>query len=92
VVQGSADFVRFVLQPAMLEVNGLSDVGVALAPVRRSKFAPIEAVTITWWKKEDDEYLAAMRERDQSKIGRMARLRGAVETVKPQVMRPSAEG
>lgn len=83
------DFARFVIQPALLEVNGLSDVGVDLALKRRSKFAPIEAVTVTWWKKEGDEFRAAMRERNQSKIGRMARLKGAVETVTPQAMRLS---
>jgi len=29
-----------------LEINGLSDVGVDLTLVRRSRFAPIEAVTV----------------------------------------------
>jgi hypothetical protein len=74
-----ADFIRRVTDPAVLEVNGLSDVGVDLALVRRGRFAPIEAVTVTWWKKQGDEFRAAMRERNQSKIGRMARLRGDVE-------------
>ena len=46
------DFMRFVLQPAALEVNGLSDMGVDLSLVRRSRFAPIEAVTVTWWRKD----------------------------------------
>ena len=73
------DFARFVIQPAMLEINGLSDMSVELALVRRNKVAPIEAVTLTWWRKEGDEYRAAMRERDRSKLGRMARLRGKVE-------------
>jgi plasmid replication initiation protein len=73
------DFARFVIQPAMLEINGLSDMSVDLALVRRNKVAPIEAVTLTWWRKEGDEYRAAMRERDRSKLGRMARLRGKVE-------------
>jgi plasmid replication initiation protein len=77
------NFARFVIQPAMLEVNGLSDMGVDLTVVRRSKFAPIEAVTVTWWRKQGDEFRAVMRERDRSKLGRMARLRGTVETVAP---------
>jgi hypothetical protein len=74
------DFSRFVIQPAVLEVNGLSDMSVDLALERRSKFAPIEAVTVTWWRKEGDEFRAVMRERDRSKVGRMARLRGVSET------------
>jgi hypothetical protein len=77
------DFARFVIQPAMLEVNGLSDVSVDLTLVRRSKFAPIEAVTVTWGRKEGDEFRAAMRERNRSKVGRMARLRGINETASP---------
>jgi hypothetical protein len=79
------DFARFVIQPAMLEVNGLSDVGVDLALARRSRFGPIQGVTVTWWKKEGDEFRAALRERNQSKVGRMARLKGAVETATPRL-------
>jgi Initiator Replication protein len=79
------NFARFVIQPALLEVNGLSDMGVDLTLVRRSRFAPIEAVTVAWWKKEGDEFRAALRERNQSKIGRMARLRGTAETAVPLV-------
>jgi hypothetical protein len=74
------DFARFVIKPAVLEVNGLSDMSVDLTLVRRSKFAPIEAVTVTWWRKEGDEFRAVIQERDRSKVGRMARLRGVSET------------
>jgi hypothetical protein len=79
------NFARFVIQPAMLEVNGLSDMSVELALERRSKFAPIEAVTVTWWRKEGDEFRAVMRERDRSKVGRMARLRGVSEATLPAI-------
>jgi plasmid replication initiation protein len=79
------DFARFVIQPAMLEVNGLSDVGVDMILGRRSRFSPIQGVTVTWWKKEGDEFRAALRERNRSKLGRMARLRGDSETAQPAV-------
>jgi Initiator Replication protein len=72
------DFRRFVIEPAMLEVNGLSGIGVKIEMKRRHVRAPIEAITVAWWKKEGDEFRATMRERDHSKIGRMARLKGAV--------------
>jgi hypothetical protein len=75
------NFMQKVIQPALLEVNGLSDTGVDATIVRRSPRAPIEAVTVAWWRKEGDEFRAALRERDRSKLGRMARLRGDVETV-----------
>jgi Initiator Replication protein len=83
------DFNRFVIEPAALEVNGISDMGVKLDLERHSKTGAIKAIIVAWWRKEGDELRAAMRERDQSKIGRMARLRGAVETVQPQAMRLS---
>jgi hypothetical protein len=81
------DFAKYVIETARLEVNGLSDVGVDLALERRSRFAPIEAVTVTWWRKQDDESCAVERERDRSKLGRMARLRGEVETATPATVR-----
>jgi Initiator Replication protein len=59
------NFARFVIQPAMLEVNGLSDMSVDISLERRGKFAPIEAVTVTWWRKEGDEFRAVMQERDR---------------------------
>ncbi len=59
--------------------------GFDLTLERRSKFAPITAVTVTWWKREGDEFRAAMRERDQSKIGRLARLKGVVETAEAKL-------
>jgi hypothetical protein len=77
------DFAKRVTIPAVLEVNGLSDMGANLTLARRHPRAPIDAVTVTWWRKEGDEFRAVLRERDRSKLGRMARLRGTVETVAP---------
>jgi hypothetical protein len=77
------DFTRFVIDPAVLEVNGISDMGVKLGLNRHNKTGAIEAVTVAWWRKEGDEFRAAMRERNRSKLGRMARLRGKVETMAP---------
>ena len=68
-----------VAAPPALEVNGLSDVGVKLEVVRKGPKAPITAVSIAWWKKAGDDYRAALKERQRSKIGRLARLRGTVE-------------
>jgi hypothetical protein len=60
-----------------VRVNDCPRVPIGLS---RSRLAPIEGVTVTCWKKEGDEFRAAMRERDRSNVGRMARLPGAVET------------
>jgi hypothetical protein len=75
------NFMRNVIRPAMLEVNGLSDTGIKVEIQRRNRISPIEAVTVAWWRKEGDDFRAAMQERNRSKVGRMARLRGKVEKV-----------
>lgn len=78
--QRGNDFARKVVEPASLEVNGLTDMGVSL-DVRRAKGprSPIVAVAVAWWRKEGDAYREATKERQRPKVGRMARLRGAVE-------------
>jgi Initiator Replication protein len=73
------NFMRFVITPALLEVNGLSDLGVQIEMVRKHPRAPAHAVTIAWWRKRGGEFRAAMEERNRHKAGRMARLKGKVE-------------
>jgi Initiator Replication protein len=79
------DFQRFVIDPAVLEVNGLSDLGVRMQLDRKHSRAPIHAVTMAWWRKSPEELATAIRERNRSKVGRMARLKGAVEIATPQL-------
>lgn len=76
-----ADFQRFVIGPALLEVNGLSDFGVSLDLRRKHARAPVHEVAVAWWKKEGDEYRSAVDERKRSKIGRKARLHGQVQAI-----------
>src|SRR5579863_3340499 len=73
------NFQRKVLDPAVLEVNGLSDMSLQIELERPHSRAPIQAVTLGWWRKSGEEFRAAMQERGRSKVGRMARLRGQVE-------------
>jgi len=80
-----ADFQRKVVDPALLEVNGLSDFGVDIQLRRRHSRAPVHEVAIAWWRKSGDEFRAVLQERERSKIGRKARLRGQVQSV---VMEP----
>jgi hypothetical protein len=79
------DFQRSVVEPAMLEVNGLSDMGVKIDLQRKHSRAPFHTVTIAWWRKSPEDLAKVIRERNRSKVGRMARLKGAVETVAPRV-------
>ena len=72
-------FIRKVIEPAVLEVNALSDLSVMAEVRRRSSRAPIEAIAVTWWKKEGDQFREAIRERERPKLGRRARLKAQVE-------------
>ena len=73
------DFVRAVIEPAVLEVNALSDLSVAIEVRRRSIRAPIETLAVTWWRKEGDPFREAIRECQRPKLGRKARLAAQIE-------------
>ena len=77
------DLLRYVLNPAVMEVNGLSEFGIRIDIERVHSRAPISAVSLVWWRKEGDEFRATYRERQCSKLGRKARLRGEVVEVGP---------
>jgi Initiator Replication protein len=79
------DFIKRVIDPAVLEINGLSEFGVKVDIERAYSRAPITAVMLGWWRKDGEEYRAAFRERQLSKLGRMARLKGAVEAAEPSL-------
>lgn len=77
------DLMRFVIKPAVLEVNGLAEYGVAIDLERAHSRAPATAVTLTWWRKQGEEFRATYQERQRSKLGRKARLRGEAVAVIP---------
>ena len=79
------DFIKRVIEPAVIEVNGLSEFGVKVDVDRAYSRAPITGVTLGWWRKDAEEYRATHQERQRSKLGRMARLRGTAEMVEPLV-------
>lgn len=62
------DFRRKVVEPALLEVNGLSDMGVDIDLRRIHARAPIHEVGVSWWRKSGEEFKAAMQERNRSKL------------------------
>ena len=82
------NFQSKVLAPALLEVNGLSDMSLQIELERIHSRAPIHAVTLAWWRKSGDEFRSAMQERNRSKVGRLARLRGQVEIAAPSPSLP----
>jgi hypothetical protein len=82
------DFIKRVIDPAVLEVNGLSEFGVKVEIERAYSRAPITGVNLAWWRKNGEEYRATFQERQRSKLGRMARLKGTVEGVSNSPLSP----
>lgn len=62
-------------------------IGVKVEVERACSHAPITGVQLGWWKKDGEEYRRTYKERQRSKLGRMARLREKVEAV---TLEPSA--
>jgi hypothetical protein len=71
------DFRRKVIDPAVVEVNRLSDLHVDIELRRRHARAAIHEVAVAWRRQVGDEFRASMQERERSKVGRRERLRGA---------------
>jgi hypothetical protein len=72
-----------VIQPAVLEVNGLADFGVGIEPIRKGGTVRglVTGFRVAWWRKDIPDLQAAYSELKRVKVGRMARLRGKVEAV-----------
>lgn len=72
-----------VIDPAFLEVNGLSDFVVDVAVKRKggTQRGKIEGFTVGWRKKTADEWYEVTEELLRSKTGRTQRLKGTVEYV-----------
>jgi hypothetical protein len=75
------DLLRRVVQPAMQEVNDLSDYNVEIEPLRDGgiRRGRLSGFRVTWERKAAKEWRETLDELMRSKIGRSARLRGDVE-------------
>ena len=67
-----------VINPAMLEVNGLADFGVKIEPIRDGgkMRGLVTGFRVSWWRKNEDQLKSAYSEIKRSKVGRISRLRG----------------
>jgi hypothetical protein len=52
---------------------------------RKHARAGVDRFDIAWWRKSPEEMAAAVRERNRSRVGRMARLKGPGETATPRL-------
>jgi hypothetical protein len=78
------DFRRYALDPAVLEVNGLTDYMVEVEPLREGgpQRGRLKGYRLSWRGKDHQEQLASGRELLQPRLGRKARLSGRVEEVR----------
>jgi plasmid replication initiation protein len=74
-----ANLNAWALQPAVQEVNALADYGVELLPLKRGK--AVHAIKLKWWKKTSAERINALKELQNSKIGRKARIKKETEDI-----------
>lgn len=74
-----------VIRPAVLEVNGLADFGVAVEPIRTGgqQRGLVTGFRMSWWRKDLPDLQAAHEELNRAKVGRMARLQKRVEIATP---------
>lgn len=73
-----------VIDPALVEVNGLSDFIVTIEPVREGGMlrGKLKGFELSWRRKEKEEWAVALTELQRHHVGRRARLLGLVEAVK----------
>jgi Initiator Rep protein, WH2/Initiator Replication protein, WH1 len=73
------NFNKWAIQPAVLEVNRLSDYSCRIEPVLSGRKAT--GIRLSWWRKDTDELKAVYRELQAAKVGRRARLKGTVDRI-----------
>lgn len=73
-----------VLDPAVAEVNALSDFNVYIDPIREGGMlrGKLTGFRLNWSKKERDEWAAVLDELNRPRVGRKARIAGKVESIR----------
>lgn len=75
------------IQPAVKEVNALSDYLVEIVPIKTGR--AVSHVELRWWRKDAQSVGVSARELQFSKVGRKARTEGRVEQVAPHIADPA---
>jgi hypothetical protein len=79
------DLKKRALDPAVMEVNGLSDFWVEVEAIRQG--GPLRGAVIgfrlSWRRKTPEEWRTVLDELARPKVGRRERLAGAVDVVEP---------
>ncbi|MGD9786041.1 MAG: replication initiation protein [Hyphomicrobiaceae bacterium] len=75
-----AEFNKHCLKPALAEVNQLTDFRVEVMAIKKGR--AVEKLQMAWFKKSQKEMQDAFDERERSRVGREARLKGTVELIR----------
>lgn len=72
-----------VIDPAVMEVNALSDFNVSIEPIREGGMVrgTLTGFRLTWSKKSAADWQAVLDELMRPKVGRKARIRGTVDRI-----------
>lgn len=73
------DFNKYALQPALREVNALSEHHVTVGMIKNGK--RVEQLMLMWQEKSSEEKRQVFREIERCSVGRAARIRNTVEAV-----------
>ena len=73
------DLNKYALQPALREVNALSDHHINMGMIKKGK--RVEQIMLMWLEKTAEERANALKEIERCSIGRSARIRGRVESI-----------
>ena len=73
------------IDPAMREINGLSDFWVEVQPIRQGGLVrgTVIGYRLHWRRKSDEEWRAVLDELARPKVGRRERLAGSVDVMEP---------
>jgi Initiator Replication protein len=73
------DFNKYALQPALREVNALSEHHVTIGMIKKGK--RVDRLMLMWAEKTAEEKRQVHQEVERCSVGRSARIRGTVETI-----------
>ena len=74
---------KYVLKPAVMEINALASFGLSVLPVKEGK--RVVKIHVGWWQKDPEALRDTLNELQATKVGRRARITGTAEYVAPPI-------
>src|SRR5512132_1858104 len=70
---------KYVLKPAVMEINALASFGLSALPVKQGK--RVVQIQVGWWQKDAAAFRDTLNELQATKVGRRARISGTAEYI-----------